>query len=108
MPIEDVFPILGRGTVTTRWIECGLIKIGDDVEIIGIKQTIGTVGIEMFRKTLVQGEVGNNVGILLREIDKNIIERDGILCKPKSLCSCFVFSVEIYALKKEVVDIPQY
>ncbi|PIM96813.1 Elongation factor Tu [Candidatus Hodgkinia cicadicola] len=103
MPIEDVFSILGRGTVATGRIERGLIKIGDDVEIVGIKQTIRTtcVGIEMFRKTLVQGEAGDNVGVLLRGIDKNIIERGRVLCKPKSLCSYSVFSAEIYALKKE-------
>ncbi|PIM96125.1 Elongation factor Tu [Candidatus Hodgkinia cicadicola] len=103
MPIEDVFSILGRGTVATGRIERGLIKIGDDVEIVGIKQTIKTtcVGIEMFRKTLIQGEAGDNVGILLRGIDKNIIERGRVLCKPKSLCSYSVFLAEIYALKKE-------
>ncbi|WP_146656963.1 elongation factor Tu [Candidatus Hodgkinia cicadicola] len=103
MPIEDVFSILGRGTVATGRIERGLIKIGDDVEVVGIKQTIKTtcVGIEMFRKTLIQGEAGDNVGILLRGIDKNIIERGRVLCKPKSLCSYSVFLAEIYALKKE-------
>ncbi|PIM94850.1 Elongation factor Tu [Candidatus Hodgkinia cicadicola] len=103
MPIEDVFSILGRGTVATGRIERGLIKIGDDIEIVGIKQTIKTtcVGIEMFRKTLVQGEAGDNVGILLRGIDKNIIERGRVLCKPKSLCSYSIFLAEVYALKKE-------
>ncbi|PIM96554.1 Elongation factor Tu [Candidatus Hodgkinia cicadicola] len=103
MPIEDVFSILGRGTVATGRIERGLIKIGDDIEIVGIKQTIKTtcIGVEMFRKTLDQGEAGDNVGILLRGIDRNTIERGRILCKPKSLCSYSAFTAEIYALRKE-------
>ncbi|PIM95761.1 Elongation factor Tu [Candidatus Hodgkinia cicadicola] len=103
MPIEDVFSILGRGTVATGRIERGLIRIGDDIEIVGIKQTIRTtcIGIEMFRKTLDQGEAGDNVGILLRGVDKNVIERGRVLCKPKSLCSYSSFIAEIYALKKE-------
>ncbi len=78
MPIEGVFSILGKGTVVTGRIERELIKIGDDIQIVGIEQTIKTtcVGIEIFRKTLIQGEVGDNVGLLLKGIDKkNIIER---------------------------------
>ncbi len=103
MSIEDVFLILGRGTVATGRIERGLIKIGDDTEIVGIKQIIKTtcVGIEMFRKSLIQGEVGDNVGILLKGIDNNIVERGRILCKLKSLCSYSIFLAGVYALKKE-------
>ncbi len=80
-----------------------MIRIGDDIEIVGIEQTIGTtcIGIEMFRKTLDQGEAGDNVGILLRGVDKNVIERGRVLCKPKSLCSYSSFIAEIYTLKKK-------
>ncbi len=103
MPIEDVFSISGRGTVATGKIERGIIKLGDELEIVGIKQTSKTIciGIEMFKKTLDQGEAGDNVGLLLRGVDKDIIERGRVLCKPKSIHSYSRFTAEIYSLKKE-------
>ncbi len=103
MPVENVFSILGRGTVATGKIERGVIKPGEEIEIVGLKRTIKTIciGIEMFKKTLDYGEAGDNVGILLRGIDKSVIERGRVLCEPKSVCSYIKFSAEVYALKKE-------
>ncbi len=103
MPIEDVFSISGRGTVVTGRIERGVIKLGEEVEIVGIKTTIKTTctGIEMFKKTLDQGEPGDNVGILLRGINKSSVQRGRVLCKPKTIKAYTTFVAEIYVLKKE-------
>lgn len=103
MPVEDVFSISGRGTVATGRIERGTIKAGDELEIVGIKRTIKTIciGVEMFKKTLDQGEAGDNVGVLLRGIDKILVERGRVLCKPKSVKPYSVFIAEVYALRKD-------
>ncbi|ATY93560.1 Elongation factor Tu [Candidatus Hodgkinia cicadicola] len=103
MPIEDVFSISGRGTVATGRIERGIVKIGDELEIVGIKRTIKTTctGVEMFKKTLEQGEAGDNVGILLRGVDKASVERGRVLCKPRSVRPYSVFVAEVYALKRD-------
>ncbi|MCA9730493.1 elongation factor Tu, partial [candidate division KSB1 bacterium] len=103
MPVEDVFSITGRGTVATGRIERGVIKVGEDVEIIGLgahKKTVCT-GVEMFRKLLDQGEAGDNVGLLLRGIDKNEIERGMVIAKPGSITPHTKFKGEVYVLKKE-------
>ena len=104
MPIEDVFTITGRGTVATGRIETGVINTGDEVEIIGmqndkLKSTI--TGVEMFRKILDKGEAGDNVGLLLRGIDKGDIRRGMVICKPGSITPHTEFKAEIYVLKKE-------
>lgn len=103
LPIEDVFSISGRGTVVTGRIERGKIKIGDEVEVIGIKETIKTIctGIEMFRKILDEGEAGDNVGVLLRGIKKEDVERGQVLAKPKSITPHKNFKAEVYVLSKE-------
>ncbi|XXN13579.1 MAG: elongation factor Tu [Candidatus Hodgkinia cicadicola] len=103
MPVEDVFSISGRGTVATGRIERGIIKAGDELEIVGIKRTIKTIciGVEMFKKTLDQGEAGDNVGVLLRGVDKILVERGRVLCKPKSVKPYSVFIAEVYALRKD-------
>ncbi|XXM93596.1 elongation factor Tu [Candidatus Hodgkinia cicadicola] len=103
MPVEDVFSILGRGTVATGRIERGVIRAGDDLEIVGVKRTVKTtcVGVEMFRKTLDQGEAGDNVGVLLRGVDKALVERGRVLCQPKSVKPYNTFAAEVYALRKE-------
>jgi elongation factor Tu len=103
MPIEDVFSISGRGTVVTGRIERGVIKVGEEVEIIGIRPTQKTVvtGVEMFRKLLDQGEAGDNVGCLLRGIDKDAVERGQVLCKPGSITPHKKFKAEAYVLTKE-------
>ena len=87
MPIEDVFSISGRGTVVTGRIERGIIKVGEEVEIVGIRDTVKSTvtGVEMFRKLLDSGEAGDNVGALLRGIDREGVERGQILCKPGSV-----------------------
>ena len=104
MSIEDVFSIKGRGTVATGRIERGLVKVGDTVEIVGlrseIKNTVVT-GVEMFNKTLDSGEAGDNVGALLRGVDKEDIERGQVLCKPKSITPHTKFKGEVYVLTKE-------
>ncbi|KAA3661847.1 MAG: elongation factor Tu [Calditrichaeota bacterium] len=103
MPVEDVFSITGRGTVATGRIERGLIKVGEEVEIIGLgahKKTVCT-GVEMFRKLLDQGEAGDNVGLLLRGVDKNEIERGMVIAKPGSITPHTKFKGEVYVLKKE-------
>ena len=103
MPVEDVFSITGRGTVATGRIEAGVIKVGDDVEILGLgedKKSVVT-GVEMFRKLLDQGEAGDNVGLLLRGIDKNEIKRGMILCHPGQVKAHSKFKAEVYILKKE-------
>ena len=103
LPIEDVFSISGRGTVVTGRIERGVINVGDEVEIVGINDTKKSVctGVEMFRKLLDRGEAGDNVGILLRGIDREGVERGQVLCKPKSVMPHTQFEAEAYILTKE-------
>jgi elongation factor Tu len=103
MPIEDVFSISGRGTVVTGRIERGKIKVGEEVEIVGLKDTQKSVvtGVEMFRKLLDAGEAGDNVGCLLRGIDKDAVERGQVLCKPGSIKPHKKFKAEAYILTKE-------
>jgi elongation factor Tu len=103
MPIEDVFSISGRGTVVTGRVERGVINVGDEVEIVGIRDTKKSVctGVEMFRKLLDRGEAGDNVGILLRGIDREGVERGQVLCKPKSVNPHTKFEAEAYILTKE-------
>ena len=103
MPVEDVFSISGRGTVVTGRIEQGVVKIGEDIEILGIKETQKTVctGVEMFRKLLDSGEAGDNVGILLRGTKREEVERGQVLAKPGSIKPHTKFKVEAYVLKKE-------
>ena len=103
MPIEDVFSISGRGTVVTGRIERGVIKVGDEIEIVGIKATTKTIctGVEMFRKLLGQGEAGDNVGILLRGTKREEVERGQVLVKPGTITPHKKFEAEIYALSKE-------
>jgi elongation factor Tu len=103
MPIEDVFSISGRGTVVTGRIERGVVKVGEEVEIVGIKPTVKCVvtGVEMFRKLLDQGEAGDNVGCLLRGIDREAVERGQVLCKPGSVTPHTRFKAEAYILTKE-------
>ena len=103
MPVEDVFSITGRGTVATGRIETGVVKVGDEVEILGLgedKKTVVT-GVEMFRKLLDQGEAGDNVGLLLRGVDKNEIKRGMVLCHPGQVKPHSKFKAEVYILKKE-------
>jgi elongation factor Tu len=103
MPIEDVFSISGRGTVVTGRVERGIVKVGDEVEIVGIRDTSKTVvtGVEMFRKLLDQGEAGDNIGALLRGVDREGVERGQVLCKPGSVTPHTVFKAEAYILTKE-------
>jgi elongation factor Tu len=103
MPIEDVFSISGRGTVVTGRIERGIVKVGEEVEIIGLRPTTKTVvtGVEMFRKLLDQGEAGDNVGALLRGIDRTGVERGQVLAKPGSITPHKKFKAEAYILTKE-------
>ena len=103
MPIEDVFSISGRGTVVTGRIERGVINVGDEVEIVGIRDTKKSVctGVEMFRKLLDRGEAGDNVGVLLRGVDREGVERGQVLCKPKSVNPHTQFEAEAYILTKE-------
>jgi len=103
MPVEDVFSIAGRGTVVTGRIERGVVKVGEDIEIVGIKPTQKTVvtGVEMFRKLLDQGEAGDNVGVLLRGIKKEEVERGMVLAKPGSITPHTRFKAEAYVLTKE-------
>src|ERR1700736_6022 len=103
MPVEDVFSITGRGTVATGRIEQGIIKTGETVEIVGIKDTTTTVvtGVEMFRKILDEGRAGDNVGCLLRGTKREDIERGQVLCKPRSITPHTKFKSEVYVLKKE-------
>jgi elongation factor Tu len=103
MPVEDVFSISGRGTVATGRVERGLIKVGEEIEIVGMTDTRKTVvtGVEMFRKTLDQGEAGDNVGILLRGVKRDEIERGQVLARPKSITPHRKFKAEVYVLKKE-------
>ncbi|MFN9808298.1 MAG: elongation factor Tu [Deltaproteobacteria bacterium] len=103
MAIEDVFSIKGRGTVVTGRIERGVIKVGDEVEILGFRDPTKTTvtGVEMFRKLMDQGQAGDNVGCLLRGIEKENVERGQVLCKPGSVKTHKKFSAEVYVLKKE-------
>ena len=104
MPVEDVFSITGRGTVATGRIETGVVKVGDEVQIIGLgadgKKSVVT-GVEMFRKLLDQGEAGDNVGLLLRGIDKNEVKRGMVICHPGQIKPHSKFKAEVYILKKE-------
>jgi elongation factor Tu len=103
MPVEDVFSISGRGTVVTGRIERGIIKVGEEVEIVGIKPTLKTIvtGVEMFRKLLDQGEAGDNVGCLLRGTKRDEVERGQVLCKPGTVKPHTKFTAEAYILTKE-------
>ncbi len=103
MPIEDVFTITGRGTVVTGKVEQGVIKVGEQVEIVGIRDTQTTVctGVEMFKKLLDQGQAGDNVGVLLRGTKKEDVSRGQVLCKPKSITPHTTFEANVYVLKKE-------
>jgi elongation factor Tu len=103
MPVEDIFSITGRGTVATGRIETGVIKVGDEVEILGLSQDKKSVvtGVEMFRKLLDEGEAGDNVGLLLRGVDKDEIKRGMILCHPGQIKPYSKFKAEVYILKKE-------
>ncbi len=100
MPVEDVFSITGRGTVGTGRIERGIVKVGEDLEVVGIKDTRKTVctGVEMFRKLLDSGEAGDNVGILLRGVEKEELQRGMVLCKPGSITPHLKFKSEVYVL----------
>ncbi len=103
MPVEDVFSISGRGTVVTGRIERGIVNVGDEIEIVGIKDTTKTTctGVEMFRKLLDQGQAGDNVGVLLRGTKREEVERGQVLCKPGSINPHTKFEAEIYILSKE-------
>ena len=103
MPVEDVFSISGRGTVATGRVESGVIKTGEEIEIVGIRDTKKSVctGVEMFRKLLDSGEAGDNVGILLRGIERSDIERGQVLCKPGSITPHTKFEAQAYVLKKD-------
>lgn len=103
MPVEDVFSISGRGTVVTGRIERGIVKVGDEIEIVGIKETQKTTctGVEMFRKLLDEGQAGDNVGVLLRGTKRDEVERGQVLCKPGSITPHTKFEAEVYVLSKE-------
>jgi len=103
MPIEDVFSISGRGTVVTGRVETGIVKVGEEVEIVGIKDTKKTVvtGVEMFRKLLDQGQAGDNIGALIRGVGREEVERGQVLCKPGSITPHTDFSAEVYVLSKD-------
>ncbi|MEO9633458.1 MAG: elongation factor Tu [Parasphingorhabdus sp.] len=103
MPIEDVFSISGRGTVVTGRVETGIVNVGDECEIVGIKDTTKTTvtGVEMFRKLLDSGEAGDNIGALIRGVDREAVERGQVLCKPGSITPHTEFSAEVYVLSKD-------
>jgi elongation factor Tu len=103
MPIEDVFSISGRGTVVTGRVERGVINVGEDVEIVGIKDTTKTVctGVEMFRKVLDQGQAGDNIGVLLRGTKREDVERGQVVAAPKTITPHTIFKAEAYILSKE-------
>ncbi len=103
MPVEDVFSISGRGTVATGRVESGVLKTGDELEIVGIRETKKSVctGVEMFRKLLDSGEAGDNVGVLLRGVERTDIERGQVLCKPGSVTPHTKFEAQAYVLKKD-------
>ena len=103
MPVEDVFSISGRGTVVTGRVERGVVKVGEEIEIVGIRPTVKTTctGVEMFRKLLDQGQAGDNVGILLRGTKREEVERGQVLCKPGSIKPHTHFTAEVYVLSKD-------
>jgi elongation factor Tu len=103
MPVEDVFSISGRGTVVTGRVERGVVKVGEELEIVGLKDTVKTTctGVEMFRKLLDQGQAGDNVGILLRGTKREDVERGQVLAKPSSITPHTVFTAEVYVLSKD-------
>jgi elongation factor Tu len=103
MPVEDVFSISGRGTVVTGRVERGIIKVGEEIQIVGLKDTIKTTctGVEMFRKLLDEGRAGENVGVLLRGTKRDEVERGQVLCKPNSVTPHTKFESEVYVLSKE-------
>ena len=103
MPVEDVFSISGRGTVVTGRVEQGIVKVGEEIEIVGIRPTVKTTctGVEMFRKLLDQGQAGDNIGALLRGVDREGVERGQVLCKPGSITPHTTFEAEAYILTKE-------
>ena len=103
MPIEDVFSISGRGTVVTGRVERGIVKVGEEVEIVGIRDTKKTTvtGVEMFRKLLDQGQAGDNIGALVRGVDREGVERGQVLCKPGTVKPHTRFMAEAYILTKE-------
>ncbi|AMO71157.1 elongation factor Tu [Sphingorhabdus sp. M41] len=103
MPIEDVFSISGRGTVVTGRVETGIVNVGDECEIVGIKDTTKTTvtGVEMFRKLLDSGQAGDNIGALIRGVDRESVERGQVLCKPGSITPHTEFSAEVYVLSKD-------
>jgi elongation factor Tu len=103
MPVEDVFSISGRGTVVTGRVERGVIKVGEEIQIVGLKETIKTTctGVEMFRKLLDEGRAGENVGVLLRGTKRDEVERGQVLCKPGSVTPHTKFQAEVYVLSKE-------
>ncbi len=103
MPVEDVFSISGRGTVVTGRIERGIVKVGEEIEIVGIKDTATTTctGVEMFRKLLDEGRAGDNVGVLLRGTKREDVERGQVLAKPKSITPHTKFECEVYILSKD-------
>ena len=103
MPVEDVFSISGRGTVVTGRVEQGIVKVGEEIEIVGIRATVKTTctGVEMFRKLLDQGQAGDNIGALLRGVDREGVERGQVLCKPGSITPHTLFEAEAYILTKE-------
>jgi len=103
MPVEDVFSISGRGTVVTGRVERGIVKVGDEVEIVGLHDTAKTTvtGVEMFRKLLDQGQAGDNIGVLLRGTKRDEVERGQVLAKPRSITPHTKFECEVYVLKKE-------
>jgi len=103
LPIEDVFSISGRGTVVTGRVERGIVKVGEEIEIVGIKPTVKTTctGVEMFRKLLDQGQAGDNAGLLLRGTKRDDVERGQVLCKPGSISPHTDFEAEVYVLSKD-------
>ncbi|HCZ49604.1 MAG TPA: elongation factor Tu, partial [Gammaproteobacteria bacterium] len=103
MPVEDVFSISGRGTVVTGRVERGIIKVGEEIEIVGIRDTQKTTctGVEMFRKLLDEGRAGDNIGVLLRGTKRDEVERGQVLCKPGSITPHTKFEAEVYVLSKE-------
>ena len=103
MPVEDVFSISGRGTVVTGRVERGVVKVNEEIEIVGLKasETTTCTGVEMFRKLLDQGQAGDNVGVLLRGTKREDVERGQVLCKPGSIKPHTKFTAEIYCLSKD-------
>jgi len=103
MPVEDVFTISGRGTVVTGRVERGIVKVGEEIEIVGFKPTLKTVatGVEMFRKLLDEGQAGDNIGVLLRGTKREEVERGQVLAKPGSITPHTKFNAEAYVLTKE-------